>query len=84
MSMSQAYEDNRNPLSDEESTAAIHKALELGVTFIDTSDVYGPFTNEVLVGTHCRLPICIRLISACAVWPCSPCKQHICQHVAAT
>ena len=63
MSMSQAYEDNRNPLSDEESTAAIHKALELGVTFIDTSDVYGPFTNEVLVGRHHRLLICSCLVT---------------------
>ena len=65
--MSQAYEDNRNPLSDEESTAAIHKALELGVTFIDTSDVYGPFTNEVLVGRHRRgflqlLDLCSRSV----------------------
>ena len=35
---------------DEESTATIERALELGVTFIDTADVYGPFTNERLVG----------------------------------
>jgi aryl-alcohol dehydrogenase-like predicted oxidoreductase len=33
-----------------ESIATIHRALELGVDFLDTSDVYGPFTNEVLVG----------------------------------
>jgi aryl-alcohol dehydrogenase-like predicted oxidoreductase len=35
---------------DAESTATIHRALDLGVTFLDTSDIYGPHTNEVLVG----------------------------------
>jgi aryl-alcohol dehydrogenase-like predicted oxidoreductase len=35
---------------DVESAATIERALELGCTFLDTSDVYGPHTNEVLVG----------------------------------
>ncbi len=35
---------------DSESIAVIHRALELGVTLLDTSDMYGPHTNEVLVG----------------------------------
>lgn len=35
---------------DAESTSTIHRALDLGVTLLDTADIYGPFTNEVLVG----------------------------------
>ena len=35
---------------EDESIATIHRAVELGVTFIDTADMYGPFTNEKLVG----------------------------------
>jgi aryl-alcohol dehydrogenase-like predicted oxidoreductase len=46
MGMSQSY----GPGDDEESIATIRRALELGVTLIDTADMYGPFTNEQLVG----------------------------------
>jgi aryl-alcohol dehydrogenase-like predicted oxidoreductase len=35
---------------DDESIRTIHRALELGVTFIDTAEIYGPYTNEELVG----------------------------------
>jgi aryl-alcohol dehydrogenase-like predicted oxidoreductase len=35
---------------DEESIATMHRAVELGITFFDTADVYGPHTNEELVG----------------------------------
>ena len=35
---------------ENEAIATIHRALELGVTFLDTADMYGPFTNEMLVG----------------------------------
>ena len=46
MGMSQFYGDT----DDRESVATIHRALELGVTFFDTAEVYGPFTNEILLG----------------------------------
>lgn len=34
----------------DEATATIHRAIDLGVTFFDTAQIYGPFTNEELVG----------------------------------
>jgi aryl-alcohol dehydrogenase-like predicted oxidoreductase len=46
MGMSDFY----GAFDDAESTATIHRAIDLGVTFLDTADVYGPYTNEVLVG----------------------------------
>ena len=38
------------PKPEEEMIGLIRRAVEMGVTFLDTSDVYGPYTNEVLVG----------------------------------
>ena len=46
MGMSEFY----GVADDAESIATIHEALDSGVTFLDTADMYGPFTNETLVG----------------------------------
>jgi aryl-alcohol dehydrogenase-like predicted oxidoreductase len=50
MGMSEFY----GPGDEAESIATIHRAIELGVTLLDTADVYGPFTNEELVGRAIR------------------------------
>ena len=46
MGMSEFYGDT----DEGEAVRTIHRALELGITFLDTADMYGPFTNEKLVG----------------------------------
>ncbi len=46
MGMSEFY----GSTDEDEAIATIHRALDLGVDFIDTADMYGPFTNELLVG----------------------------------
>lgn len=48
MPMSWAYSSSRQ--RGEESVRAVHRALDLGSTLLDTADMYGPFTNELLVG----------------------------------
>jgi len=46
MGMSQSY----GPADERESITTIHRAIDLGVTFLDTAEVYGPFQNEELLG----------------------------------
>lgn len=46
MGMSQSY----GPADETESIATLHRAIDLGCTFLDTAEVYGPFTNEDLLG----------------------------------
>ena len=46
MGMSEFYGTS----DEDESIATIHRAIEVGVTFLDTADMYGPFINERLVG----------------------------------
>ncbi len=46
MGMSEFYGQG----DDEESIKTIHRALDLGITFLDTADMYGPYKNEILVG----------------------------------
>ncbi len=50
MGMSEFY----GAADQQEAVATIHRALELGVNFLDTADMYGPFTNEQLVGRAVR------------------------------
>jgi aryl-alcohol dehydrogenase-like predicted oxidoreductase len=50
MGMSEFY----GPGDEKESIATIHRSIELGATFLDTADMYGPFTNETLVGKAIR------------------------------
>ena len=53
MSMSTAY-GMAEERDETESIAAIHRAIDLGVTFFDTAEVYGPYTNEELLGRALR------------------------------
>lgn len=69
MGMSQSY----GTPDEAAGRATLDRALELGITFFDTADVYGPYTNERLVGDHLR-PVRDRIVLAtkCGLLPGSP------------
>jgi aryl-alcohol dehydrogenase-like predicted oxidoreductase len=50
MGMSEFY----GAADETQSAATIHRALDLGINLLDTADIYGPFTNERLVGRAIR------------------------------
>ena len=60
MGMSESY----GAADEAESIATIHRALELGVTFFDTAEVYGPFRNEELLGRALAGIASIRFVSS--------------------
>jgi aryl-alcohol dehydrogenase-like predicted oxidoreductase len=60
-----------NPVGDEDAPAVIRRAAELGQTFLDTSDVYGPHTNEQLLCAY--LALLSRVIL-------HPCETSFCQN----
>ena len=66
-SMSHGY--NPGERDDEESVEVVRRAVDLGVSLFDTADVYGPYTNEELVGRALRP--CAGISSSTGRRPCS-------------
>ena len=68
--MSAFYKDVDHQATEEESIRLIHQAIHSGVTMLDTSDMYGPYTNEELVGEallqSCLLGMSAHEAHACA------------------
>jgi aryl-alcohol dehydrogenase-like predicted oxidoreductase len=56
-------EYNTSDIDDEQSLRVVARALELGVTLFDTADVYGPFTNELLLGRALRTHVADAVIA---------------------
>jgi aryl-alcohol dehydrogenase-like predicted oxidoreductase len=65
MSMSGAYGP---PKPEEDMIPLIHHAVHSGVTFLDTSDIYGPLTNEILLG---KVPSLSFFLSLFVLFVCS-------------
>ena len=51
------------PEGEEEMVKLIHHALDLGLTFFGTTDVYGPHTNKILLGKVCRCSLRLRRVT---------------------
>lgn len=68
MGMSAFYKDTDHQATEEESVRVIHQAINSGITMLDTSDMYGPFTNEELVGE--RLPWHLQFDLVCILAMC--------------
>ena len=50
------------PKPEEDMIALIHHAVNSGITLLDTSDIYGPFTNEILLGKVLQFSPCISIL----------------------
>src|SRR5512140_1559451 len=65
------------PTDKQEMITFLHKAVERGITFFDTAEVYGPFTNEELVGEALQ-PFRAQLVTAIKFWfKHDPVKWHL-------
>lgn len=71
MGMSAFYKDVDHQATEEESIAIIHKAIDLGVTLLDTSDMYGRQHCDMLalVLHHCNLPVHMTVTNAFIAGP---------------
>ena len=59
MGMSPFYDP---PKPEKDMIALIHHAVNSGITLLDTSDIYGPFTNEILLGKVLQFSPCISIL----------------------
>lgn len=55
-------------LTEDEATAVIHRALDLGITLFNTSDLYGPFTGETVLGERASRDVCLSQRQGYTAW----------------